>query len=87
MDEPARLVNGRTMVPLRFISESLGAQVNWYAPSRTVAITTAAEIANEIAAVSIDGYTQAAGGVQVQMPEGEAAAARQLIEGSQQSPA
>jgi hypothetical protein len=42
MDAPARLINGRTMVPLRFISESLGAQVNWYAPSRTVEIITSA---------------------------------------------
>jgi hypothetical protein len=45
------------------------------------------EIANEVAAVSIDGYTQAAGGVQVQMPEEEAQAARELIDASQQAPA
>jgi hypothetical protein len=45
------------------------------------------EVANEIASVSIDGYTQAAGGVQIQMPEPEAVAARQLIDDSQQGPA
>jgi hypothetical protein len=44
MDAPARLINGRTMVPLRFLSESLGAQVNWLAPTRTVQIITSAVI-------------------------------------------
>ena len=29
LDVPAKIINGRTMVPLRFISESLGCQVNW----------------------------------------------------------
>ncbi len=35
---PAKLINGNTMVPLRFISESLGAEVNWDGESRTVTI-------------------------------------------------
>jgi hypothetical protein len=42
------------------------------------------EVANEIAAVSIDGYTQAAGGVQVQVPEDEVESARALISDSEQ---
>jgi hypothetical protein len=29
MDVPPQLMDGRTMVPLRFISEFFGAQVNW----------------------------------------------------------
>jgi len=29
MDVPPKIINGRTMVPLRFVSESLGSQVNW----------------------------------------------------------
>lgn len=33
IDAPAMLVNGRTMVPLRFVSEVLGAQVEWKAPN------------------------------------------------------
>jgi len=33
LDAPALLVNGRTMVPLRFISEALGAEVEWQAPA------------------------------------------------------
>ena len=42
MDVPAMVYHGRTMVPLRFISESMGAQVNWYANDRLVAINTGA---------------------------------------------
>lgn len=44
MDAPARLMSGRTMVPLRFLSEALGASVNWYAQTQTVAINTGAII-------------------------------------------
>jgi len=38
VDAPPFITNGRTMVPLRFISESLGAQVDWNALSRTVTV-------------------------------------------------
>lgn len=38
-DTTSQIVNGRTMVPLRFISESLGATVRWDAPTRTVDIS------------------------------------------------
>ncbi len=38
MDVPAILVDGRTMVPLRFISQALGSQVSWDAASTTVQI-------------------------------------------------
>lgn len=41
LDVPAQLVNGRTMVPLRFLSEALGAQVLWNETTREVSITTA----------------------------------------------
>lgn len=29
IDVPAKVINGRTLVPLRFVSEALGANVNW----------------------------------------------------------
>ena len=38
LDMPASTIGGRTVVPLRFISESLGADVRWDAPNRTVSI-------------------------------------------------
>jgi len=40
LDVPAQIVGGRTLVPLRFISESLGAGVQYDAASRAVIITT-----------------------------------------------
>ena len=38
MDVPARLINGKTMVPLRFLSEEMGFEVAWDAESRTAII-------------------------------------------------
>ena len=38
LDQPAILHNERTLVPLRFVSESLGAAVQWYDDSQSVAI-------------------------------------------------
>jgi hypothetical protein len=40
LDVAPYTINGRTMVPLRFISESLGAQVRWDGNTRTISITT-----------------------------------------------
>lgn len=40
LDVPATVVSGRTLVPLRFMSEALGANVNWNAQTRTVFIAT-----------------------------------------------
>lgn len=37
---PAMRIGGSTMVPLRFISEALGASVEWSEPSQMVSITT-----------------------------------------------
>jgi len=36
---PPEIVNGRTFVPLRFISEAFGAKVEWIAASQTIIIT------------------------------------------------
>lgn len=45
LDVPGTIVNGRTMVPIRFIAESLGAKVNWYQPNQTVYINSALPVA------------------------------------------
>ena len=37
---PAKVVNGTTLVPLRFVAESLGSTVNWAANTQTVNIST-----------------------------------------------
>ncbi|MCR4399927.1 MAG: stalk domain-containing protein [Syntrophomonadaceae bacterium] len=38
LDVPARIIAGRTMVPIRFVSEALGAQVSWDAATQSVSI-------------------------------------------------
>jgi hypothetical protein len=40
LDVPARIENGRTLVPVRFISEGLDAQVEWKQKEQLVVITT-----------------------------------------------
>lgn len=44
LDVPARLQQERTYVPLRFVSEALGADVNWNQDKRLVSITTGAVV-------------------------------------------
>lgn len=53
LDTSASLVNSRTMVPLRFVSECLGAQVRWSAADYVVYITTS-ERAKDEALVNSD---------------------------------
>lgn len=38
LDVPAQLINGRTMVPARFISEAMGCDVTWYQKTQTAAV-------------------------------------------------
>lgn len=39
LDVPAKVVDGRTLVPLRFLSERLGEKVDWDGQTRTITIT------------------------------------------------
>jgi len=39
LDVPPRIINGRTMVPIRFVSENFGAEVGWDSDTKTVTIT------------------------------------------------
>ena len=41
IDVPAKLINNRTMVPLRAISEALASIVNWYPETRAILINNA----------------------------------------------
>lgn len=38
LDVPAQLINNRTMVPARFISEALGCEVTWHSGTETVGV-------------------------------------------------
>lgn len=40
LDTPAQIVNTRTLIPLRFISEALGAKVDWNSQLKTVSVVT-----------------------------------------------
>lgn len=43
LDCAAQIINGRTMVPLRFISEALGCKVNWNEDARSIKISSEME--------------------------------------------
>ncbi len=40
LDSPAVIINGRTLIPLRFVGESIGAKVSWDGEERKVLIET-----------------------------------------------
>ncbi|MGG1880324.1 copper amine oxidase N-terminal domain-containing protein [Paenibacillus cisolokensis] len=44
LDVPARLQGSRVFVPLRFVSEALGAKVNWNQSKKLVSISTGKEV-------------------------------------------
>ena len=56
------------------------------ARSRLEAAGFHAEIAHELAALSLDGYAMAAGGIRVQVPEAEAAEADDFLRRSEATP-
>jgi len=45
LQAPAMIYRGRTMVPLRFIAEALGARVDWNKSTQTITITTRETVA------------------------------------------
>jgi hypothetical protein len=49
LSQPAQVINGTTLVPLRFVSEALGANVEWRGSSQTVVINTNGAINGNIA--------------------------------------
>jgi len=40
LDVPARIINNRTMVPVRFVGEAMGADVAWDGATQTVAVSS-----------------------------------------------
>lgn len=56
IDTKAVITSNRTFVPVRFVSEMLGASVGWIKETRTVEISTTGEIADKKVEI-INGYT------------------------------
>ncbi len=54
LDVAATIVEGRTMVPARFISESLGCKVGWDDATKTVIISTSTESKGNLAELKSD---------------------------------
>lgn len=54
LDVPAKIVNNRTLAPLRFIGEALGGTVTWDDASNTAAITSPAVTPNTPAPVAVN---------------------------------
>lgn len=48
LDVPPKIIQGRTMVPLRFVSEAMGADVKWDGVTGTILITSQADVVYEI---------------------------------------
>ena len=44
LDVPAKILEGRTLVPVRFISEALGCKVDWEDATKTVIINTSSDM-------------------------------------------
>lgn len=57
LDAPARLIGGRTLVPVRAVSEGLGAEVEWDSASRTVKVSTLENTENAAVPESLS-YTE-----------------------------
>lgn len=54
---PPRIVDGITMVPLRFVSESLGAEVSWNGLTRTVTVSSGAAPGGEAVPATVPRMT------------------------------
>ncbi len=63
LDQPPVIMNNRTMVPIRFVTEAMGANVKWNAQERTVTIT----LGKNIAVLKIDDVKAQANGYDVSL--------------------
>lgn len=55
LDVPPTVIGGRTLVPARFVSESLGATVEWDGTNRIVKVTSAKEKATPVDILYLEG--------------------------------
>jgi hypothetical protein len=98
LEVPAQIVNGRTMVPVRFVSETLGAEVDWDGATRTVKVTftekkadmTPEELLEKstVAMMAYDSYKfNATGSIKVNVPKSPALNMNMTMEGDFKKPA
>lgn len=82
---PAQIVNGNTLVPLRFISESLGAQVEWNNTTKVIKISLASSATPKMKVHFIDvgqgdaTFVQLATGEDVLIDAGTDAAGEKVV--------
>jgi hypothetical protein len=55
LDAPPQIVKGRTLVPIRFVSENLGAGVTWDPNTKTVTIVSTSTTSPAVIETKIDG--------------------------------
>ena len=67
LDSPACIVDGRTLVPVRAISEAFGTAVGWDGATSTVAISTSGNIEPTVTMYATDGRT-----IEIELSEKEA---------------
>lgn len=58
MDVPAQIIGGSTMIPLRFVSQALGAKVQWIDATQTVIITTGPDEGTPVPPPAAQGVAQ-----------------------------
>lgn len=54
--QPSYVAAGRTMVPVRFLAEAMGARVSWNGDTQTVSISTGEAPATDVNSVTIQNY-------------------------------
>lgn len=61
LDVPAKIINGRTMVPIRFVAENLGFDVGWNRTDKTIAIGENGKVSLKVGSTTatVDGKTVA----------------------------
>ncbi len=69
LDVPPRIVSGRTLVPLRFVSEALGAGVEWDGTARKVIIVSEPTTPQEPGTPTQPGLSPQFPGVSLQLPD------------------
>lgn len=68
---PAQILNSSTMVPLRFVSEALGSDVNWNGTTRTIAIISTGKNYDVVLEFPAERYPETATHIKSAIEKGE----------------